>query len=346
MKNNYVIINIETNGYFNRDDDKQIIFIEALKVDAQLNEISSFKTYIRPKARLEEDVVRLTGFSNEILESGKTEKEALIDFIKFCENSSIITHNAKFELSFILKSLYKNGIKDTFKFKYIDIKKIFKNKTNIISKFTWNNIKKHFNLHNENDIDNILDVIKIYFKENGIDSLERLFSIQPFHGQIFRGLNYPKYLCDVLINDNKYFGYIVDLSEDKYISYYAFLKELNNEYFNLDEILNLKSDEAIVIMNVYQLCEELLSFTDYYSVLAHDEGIVTKDCYDLINGISRYIEYKKLNEKVRLVLWGNIELLRKTYKVVNENILEEFISYIDIVKEPWSFWKKEELIVV
>lgn len=99
-------------------------------------------------------------------------------------------------------------------------------------------------------------------------------------------------------------------------------------------------------MNVYQLCEESLSFTDYYSLLAHGEGIVTKDCYELINGISRYIEYKKLNEKVRLVLWGNIELLRKTYKFVNENILEKFISYIDIVKDPWSFWEKEELIVI
>lgn len=343
---NYVIINIETNGYFNREDDKQIIFIEALKVDQRLNKISNFKTYIKSKERLEEDVVKLTGISNEMLESGKTEKEALIDFINFCSDSNVITHNAKFELSFILKALYKNGINDTFKFKYIDIKKIFKKKESEIGKFTWTNIKKYFNLNKENDIDNIIDIINIYFKEKGIDNLNDLFFIQSFHRQLFRGLNYPKYLCDVLIDENKYFGYIVDMSLDKYISYYAFLKELNNEYFSLDEILKLKSIGAIVIMNVYQLCTESLKFTDYYSVLAHDNNKVTKDCHDLINGISKYIEYKKCNEKLKLVLWGNIEQLRKTYKVVNENILEEFISYIDVIKEPWSFWKKEELSVL
>ena len=116
MKENYVIINIETNGYFNRDNNKQIIFIEALKVDERLNKISSFKTYIKPNESLEEDVVKLTGITNEMLQSGISEKEALINFIKFCEDSNVVTHNAKFELSFVLKALYKNGIKDTFKF--------------------------------------------------------------------------------------------------------------------------------------------------------------------------------------------------------------------------------------
>ena len=343
MKKNYVIINIETNGYFNRDDNKQIIFIEALKVDEKLNRISNFKMYIKPKEKLEEDVIKITGITNEMLESGKNEKEVLIDFIKFCEDSNIITHNAKFELSFILKALYKNEIKNNFKFKYIDIKKILIEKENEIGKLKWTNIKKYFNLNKENDIDNILDILGIYFKEKNIDNIKDLFFIQPFHGQVFRGLNYPKYLCDILIDDTKYFGYIIDLNVDKYISYYAFLKEINNEYFNLDEIFNLKSKGALVIMNVYQLNDESLIFTDYYSILAHDDSKVTKDCYDLINGITKYIEYKRRNEKVKLVLWGNIEQLRKSYQVINKNVLEELITYVDIIKEPWSFWKKEEL---
>lgn len=342
MKEHYTIINIETNGYFNPYDDKQIIFIEALKVDSKLNKIDNFKTYIKPK-KIEEEVTKLTGISNELLENGKTEKEALLAFIKFCDDSNIITHNAKFELSFILKALYKNKITDTFKFKYIDIKKIFKEKENTIGTLKWTNIKKHFSLNKEKDIENIIDIISIYFKEKNIDNLKDLFLMQPFHGQVFRGLNYPKYLCDILIDNNKYFGYIVDLSIDKYIGYYAFLKELNNEYFNLEEILKLKKEGAIVIMNVYQLCNESLIFTDYYSVLAHTNKEVTKECYKLINGINKYIEYKKHNENIKLVLWGNIELLRKNYKIVNKNTLEKFISYIDVIKEPWSFWTKEEL---
>ena len=67
MKDNYVIINLETNGYFNPDDDKQIIFIEALKVDKRLNKVSKFKTYIKPKKRLSEDVVKVTKITNEML---------------------------------------------------------------------------------------------------------------------------------------------------------------------------------------------------------------------------------------------------------------------------------------
>lgn len=339
MKENYVIINIETNGYFRPDDDKQIIFIEALKLDEKLNKISNFKTYIKPKENPKEDVIKLTGITNEMLESGKTEKEALMDFINFCNDSNVITHNAKFELSFILKALYKNEIKDTFKLKYIDIKKILKEKEKKIGKLKWTNIKKYFKLNKENDIENILDIIDIYLKEKGINNLKELFLIQPFCGQVFRGLNYPKYLCDILIDDRKYFGYIVDLNLDKHVSYYSFLKELNCEYFSIDEITKLKSEGALVIMNVYELNDESITFTDYYSVLAHDDRKVTEDCYDLINGISKYIEYKKNNKKLKLVLWGNIEMLRETYKVINKEVLEEFISYIDIIKEPWDFWK-------
>lgn len=346
MKENYVIINIETNGYFKRDDDKQLIFIEALKVDVNLNKIANFKIYIKPKERLKDDVVRLTEITNAMLENGKNEKEALTDFINFCKDSNVITHNAKFELSFLLKALYKNGIKEKFKFKYIDIKKLFKEKETEIGKLKWTNIKKYFNLEKENDIDNILDIIKIYFKEKSIDNLKDLFFIQPFHGQVFRGLNYPKYLCDILIDNNRYFGYIVDFSLDKYISYYSFLKELNNEYFTLDEILKLKSEGALVIMNVYQLNNESLMFTDYYSVLAHDDVEVTKDCANLINGINKYIDYKKNNEKIKLILWGSIEQLRKNYKSLDDHILEEFIKCIDIVKEPWSFFKKEDVNMV
>jgi len=338
MKKNYVIINIETNGYFNFEDNKQIILIEALKVDAQLNEISKFITYIKPKEPLGDDVTKSTGISNAKLENGKSEKDAIIEFIDFCSDSNIITHNAKFELSFILKALYKNRITDTFKFKYIDIKKIFKKE-----KMTWSNLKDQFQLNNENDIDNILDILKIHFKDKKIDNLDDLFFLQPFHGQIFRGLNYPKYLCDIQIEDNKYFGYIVDLSKDKYVSYYSFLKELNNEYFNFDEIMRLKKMGAIVIMNVHQLTTESLSFTDYYSILAHKNSKVTKDCNKLIEGITKYIEYKRNNKKIKLVLWGSVDLLKEEYEIIEETILKEFISYIDIIKEPWSFWKKEEL---
>ena len=302
MSKNYIILDIKTNGDFEPDNKSKITSIYALKIDNNMNNL---------------DYVQFDIKSNE--------KENIKYFIKFCSNSNIIIYNAKNTLSFILKMLYQNKIYDDFRFKYIDIINIFKD-----------DINKTFG-----DVYNIKKILRNYLTKNNIDNLDKLLCLQPNHGLIFRGLNYPKYLCDVMIDNNKYYGYIVDLSDNKYISYYSCLKEINSEYFNIDEIKMLRSLGAIIIINVMYLCEEVLMITDYYSIIIGNNYEISGECKNFLDSINKYIEYKKNNKKLKLVLWGSITKLEEIYNSFDIKFRNYYSQFIDTIKEPWDYWDKE-----
>ena len=334
MNKNYVIINIKTNGEFNIENNAQITFIEAIKIDVNLNKIDEFNSRIK----LSENNV-----NNKI----KTEQAVILEFINFIKDSKIITYNQAHTLSFLLKSLYKNQITNRITFKYLDIIDLFKSNENITSNITIDTIKNNYHIKDENIPNTIVNIIKRYLQENNLDNLNDLFLTLPFHGKTFRGLNYPKYLCNLHTNNKKYYGYIVDYSIDKYISYYASLKELNKEHFLLEEINILKENQAKIIMNLSYLNDESLLFTDYYSVQAVNiDNKVTANCKGLINGINTFLDYKNQGKDIKLVLWGTVENLKEQYHILGNDTLNKLISSINIIKEPWDDWTKEDLTIL
>lgn len=219
-----------------------------------------------------------------------SDKNKIMEFINFCKESVVIISNKRRTLSLVLDLLYKNKVYSRFNFKYINIS------------------GRQFN--SSSDIYN-------YLNEKKVDNLDELLFSELNHGLIFRGITYPKYLCDVKVNNSKYYGYIIDLSKDKSVSYYSCLKEINGEYFNLDELKMLKEKGCVIIFNIGYLSEETLMITNYYS-------IVDDSC-----DVSDYQEYKKNNKDLRLVLWG---------KQTKDNS-----NLIDIVKEPWSYWNNDDI---
>ena len=215
-------------------------------------------------------------------------KEEILNFINFCRNSIIILSKRKETLSIILDMLYKNKIYDRFNFKYIDIGNI--------------------SFNTSMDIYNYLNI-------NNLTNLDDLLFSEVNHGRVFRGITYPKYLCDIQTDNNKYYGYIVDFSKDKYVGYYSCLKEINGEYFNKEEINKLYEKGCIIILNVSSLCSESLTFTNYYSIVSMNDNL------------DNYIEYKKKNKDLRLVLWGSKS---------NNDI-------VDIVKKSWDYWNVDDV---
>lgn len=343
MKKNYVIVNSETNGFFDKDDNTGLIMIDAIKVDENFNEIERFKEYIKPREELTKECEKLTGIKNRDLLNCRSEREVIIDFREFCQDSKVITHNARFFLSFLLKALYKNGIIDDFKFKYLDMKDLYKSYKNKIHNLKLESIKSYYKISAENDLESILIILKNYLQENNIENLNELFFKNPLNGWPFRGLNYPKYLLDFEKENRKYHGYVIDFSKDKYVSYFAHLKELRKEDFTFEELERLKQCGGIFIFNVCYLDDVSINFADIFSVQAFDETKVTKDCHKLINGINNYVLYRKDYKNLKLLLWGTISLLRQKYKVINKDILDELISLINIIKEPWDYWTLDDL---
>lgn len=267
--------------------------------------------------------------NNSTIESIKLNKDLKIinklkttninKFIEYSKNTNIIIYDKKIELISLLKLLYKNKIYN-YKFKYIELKD---------------------KINKQNSILNIYNELNKYLLNKNINNLDELLYKEINHGRLFRGLNYSKYLCDIKINNNKYYGYIIDLSKDKYVGYYALLKELNEEYYTADEINNLKNKSGIIILNICYIREETLPLTNFYSI---QETTITNNINErIINGIKLYLKYKENNKELKLILWGKLNYIKENNKTLNKTILNKLINNINLIKEPWDYFIEGEL---
>lgn len=94
----YVLVDIETTGFSPVKDN--IIEIGAIKV--KNNEIiSEYNELIKIDKILSPFTTKLTGITDEMLQSGKNITEVLKEFVKFSENKIIIGHNVTFDLGFL-----------------------------------------------------------------------------------------------------------------------------------------------------------------------------------------------------------------------------------------------------
>ena len=82
---NYVLVDIETTGVSPRTD--EIIEIGAIKV-VENKIVDTYDTLLRIDGYLNPFITRLTGITNEMLEEGKKQEEALKEFIEFAGNES------------------------------------------------------------------------------------------------------------------------------------------------------------------------------------------------------------------------------------------------------------------
>lgn len=94
----YVLVDIETTGFSPVKDN--IIEIGAIKV--KNNEIiSEYNELIKIDKILSPFTTKLTGITDEMLQSGKNITEVLKEFVSFTESKIIIGHNVTFDLGFL-----------------------------------------------------------------------------------------------------------------------------------------------------------------------------------------------------------------------------------------------------
>lgn len=113
----FVVFDIETTGLSTRKD--EIIEIGAIKVkNGEI--IDEFSTLVKPKKRIPDDVVKLTGITNKMVKDAPKTDEILPKFIEFIGDFSLVAHNIAFDFSFIKKycllqklEIPKNELYDT-----------------------------------------------------------------------------------------------------------------------------------------------------------------------------------------------------------------------------------------
>ena len=94
-----IILDIETSGLDYKDGHR---IVEIGCIEMNKKEVGGYyHQYINPLKTLTEDNIKIHGITNEFLEDKPVFEEIVDDFLKFIQDSSIIAHNANFDIGFL-----------------------------------------------------------------------------------------------------------------------------------------------------------------------------------------------------------------------------------------------------
>lgn len=104
----YVVFDIETTGLSQTYD--QIIEIAACKV-RQGAIIDTYEVFVNPKMPIPKRITELTTITDEMVADALGIEGILPQFLKFCEDSILVAHNAKFDVGMIERDIQRLDLK-------------------------------------------------------------------------------------------------------------------------------------------------------------------------------------------------------------------------------------------
>ena len=126
----FVVFDIETTGLSPLSCKITEIGAVLVKNDEIL---SVFNTFVDPEMPIPDEIVRLTGITDDMVAGAPKTKEAVQKFLGFVGNRMLIAHNASFDISFIRKAAQDHNL--SFENSYLD--------TVSMSRFVNPDLKKH-----------------------------------------------------------------------------------------------------------------------------------------------------------------------------------------------------------
>ena len=121
-----IILDIETSGLDYKEGPR---IIEIGCVELNRKEVGShFHRYINPLKTLTEENIKIHGITNEFLEDKPLFEDVAEEFLSFIQDSSIIAHNANFDVGFLNHELEKLSQPQISKDRVVDTVVIARNR--------------------------------------------------------------------------------------------------------------------------------------------------------------------------------------------------------------------------
>ena len=123
----FTIFDLETTGL--SPSYHRIVEIAAIRINIDGSE-KKFHFLVNPQCHIPNAVTKIHGITNEMVSKQPAFDVVGSDFLNFSEGSTLVAHNAKFDLSFLQESLHRHSL-CTWKGKTVDsiavIKQVFPN---------------------------------------------------------------------------------------------------------------------------------------------------------------------------------------------------------------------------
>lgn len=114
-----IILDTETTG-LDPFDGHKIIEIGCIEMVNKVKTGKFFHTYINPSRDVPKTAYEIHGISTEFLQDKKSFKEIADEFISFIRDSTLVIHNARFDLKFLNKELDYIDYTDLSGYKIVD----------------------------------------------------------------------------------------------------------------------------------------------------------------------------------------------------------------------------------
>lgn len=143
----FIVFDLETTGLSASGD--RITEIGAVKLEG--GEITGrFRTFVNPERNIPDEVVKLTGITDAMVENAPSEREALRAFYEFCGGNSavLVAHNAGFDAGFVRAAAqrYRLG----FAFTVIDTVPMCRSLLKDLKSASLDSVSKHLKLREFN----------------------------------------------------------------------------------------------------------------------------------------------------------------------------------------------------
>ncbi|MCL2153003.1 MAG: exonuclease domain-containing protein [Oscillospiraceae bacterium] len=111
----YVVFDIETTGFSAAKD--KITEIGAAKIVGG-KIVETLGELINPQTGIPRHITEITGITNEMVKGKESITGVLPRFLEFCKGSTLVAHNAKFDISFIRHNALSQGLE--FNYETVD----------------------------------------------------------------------------------------------------------------------------------------------------------------------------------------------------------------------------------
>lgn len=137
----FIVFDLETTGLSNATE--RITEIGAVRFrDGEV--VEEFATFVDPERPISEFITKLTGINDKMVEGAPKEKEAVEAFLKFIGDSTLVAHNADFDIGFILATCRRHDLRCTNA--YIDTVLLAQNLYPNLKNYKLNTLQKHLKL--------------------------------------------------------------------------------------------------------------------------------------------------------------------------------------------------------